>query len=354
MGEPKTLTRIRLDSFTAFRHLDLDLSPGINVLIGPNGTGKTHLMKVLYSACDVTRTTTPVAEKLVRVFLPFERRIGRLVHRQQGSANAIAEVYRGARRLRIAFSNHTERPEAARIMGRAEWNTHRIHCAYLPVKEMLAHAPGFRSLYSARETHFEEVYADIVDRAYLPILRGPTDKERARLLRLIEKWIDGKVIIRGEEFFLKNRQGNLEFTLLAEGMRKLALLWLLIQNGTLLEGSVLFWDEPESNLHPPLIGEMIAILIELHRLGVQVFVATHDYVVLKELDLRARSKDAVRYHSFFRDSTAGEIASSSSDEFSGVHPNTIRETFLSLYQRDVERDLAPARAQGAEVDGVGK
>ena len=33
---------------------------------------------------------------------------------------------------------------------------------------------------------------------------------------------------------LLNKQGNMEFTLLAEGIRKLALLWLLIQNGTLL------------------------------------------------------------------------------------------------------------------------
>lgn len=32
-------------SFTAFRKLQLDFSPGLNVLIGPNATGKTHLMK---------------------------------------------------------------------------------------------------------------------------------------------------------------------------------------------------------------------------------------------------------------------------------------------------------------------
>jgi hypothetical protein len=47
---------------------------------------------------------------------------------------------------------------------------------------------------------------------------------------------------------LSNKQG--EFILLAEGFRKLGLLWLLLQNGTLLNGSVLFWDEPETNLNP--------------------------------------------------------------------------------------------------------
>ena len=50
-----TLTRVRLKNFTAFAELDLELSPGINVLVGANGTGKTHLMKVCYAACEVSR-----------------------------------------------------------------------------------------------------------------------------------------------------------------------------------------------------------------------------------------------------------------------------------------------------------
>ena len=44
----------------------------------------------------------------------------------------------------------------------------------------------------------------------------------------------------------------IEFTLLAEGLRKLGLLWLLIRNGSLKPGAVLFWDEPETNLNPKL------------------------------------------------------------------------------------------------------
>ena len=51
-----TLTRVRLERFTAFEELDLELSPGINVLVGANGTGKTHLMKVCYAACEVSKT----------------------------------------------------------------------------------------------------------------------------------------------------------------------------------------------------------------------------------------------------------------------------------------------------------
>ena len=77
---------------------------------------------------------------------------------------------------------------------------------------------------------------------------------------------------------LDARNGEIEFTLLAEGLRKLGLIWLLIQNGTLGNDSVLFWDEPETNLNPKLYRTVIETLLTLQRNGVQIFLATHDYV----------------------------------------------------------------------------
>ncbi len=204
---------------------------------------------------------------------------------------------------------------------------------------MLSNAPGFRSLYSQREIHFEEVYSDILNRAYRPALRGPADRDRQRLLTNLQKTMDGTVTIKDEECFLRNKQGNLEFTLLAEGIRKLGLLWLLIKNGTLLKGSVLFWDEPEANLNPNLFGPLIEILLDLQRAGVQVFLATHDYVILKELDLRRRDNDTIFFHSLFRNREDGHIQFYTTDEYSKIHPNAIQDTFLDLFDRDVKRDL---------------
>ncbi|RMD96329.1 MAG: AAA family ATPase [Bacteroidetes bacterium] len=334
-----SITRIRFDNFTAFAKLDVHLSPGVNVLIGANGTGKTHLMKVAYAACDISKTQAGFAEKLVRTFLPSGRAIGRLVKRQQGSARGSVEVYRDAMKLRISFSNHSKVPESAKITGAKEWISHPIESVYIPVKEMLANAPGFRSLYAQREIHYEEIYADILDRAYRPALRGPIDQDRRKLLANLQKLIDGKVSVKDEEFFLRNRYGNLEFTLLAEGLRKLGLLWLLVQNGTLLSGSVLFWDEPEANLNPKLFGHLIEILLELQRSGVQIFLATHDYVILKEIDLRRKPNDHILFHSLYRDDESREIKLHSTREYLQIHPNAIADTFADLYNREVKRSL---------------
>ena len=334
-----TLTRVRLERFTAFSHLDLEFSPGINVFVGANGTGKTHLMKVCYDACESSKTGVRFVEKLVRDFLPSGRAPGRLVKRQRGSSRGIVEVYRGDLRLRASFSNHITSPASAHLTGFAQWAREPVTSVYIPVKEMLSNAPGFRSLYEARETHFEEVYADILHRAYLPILRGPTDKQRKRLLTNMQKEIGGGVTVRNEEFFLRNKQGNLEFSLLAEGIRKLALLWLLIQNGVLQSGSVLFWDEPETNLNPKLFGVVMEILLELQRTGVQIFFATHDYVILKELDLRKTAFDDVKFHSLHQDEDSGEIMCNTTVDYLHIHPNAIADTFDGLYDREIERNI---------------
>ena len=40
---------LRLQNFTAFQDTTFAFVPGINVLVGENGTGKTHVLKVLYA-----------------------------------------------------------------------------------------------------------------------------------------------------------------------------------------------------------------------------------------------------------------------------------------------------------------
>ena len=339
-----TLTRVRLENFTAFAELDLELSPGINVLVGANGTGKTHLMKVCYAACDITRTGIQFYEKLLNVFLPSVRNYNRLIKGQpEGWAHlpdvtSYIEIHTKDKKLSVEMS--TGGYDDGLLIGDTKWPGGVIESVYIPVKEMLSNAPGFRSLYAQREIHFEEVYRDILDRAFLPPLRHITYEPFGRLIANLQKAIGGVVVSgENEEFFLETSDGIIEFTLLAEGMRKLALLSILIQNGSLKQGSVLFWDEPETNLNPKMYGVVIDVLLELQRSGIQIFFATHDYVILKELDLQLRNGDEVLFHSLYGDEESGEIACRSTDSYLDIHPNAIAEAFDDLYDRQIERSL---------------
>lgn len=350
--DPMVLTRAKFEYFTAFASLDVEFSPGINVLVGENGTGKTHLMKACYAACDVSITEEEFIHKLTRVFLPSGSRYQRMVKKGRGASRSEGSVE--------IFRTHSENIDSVSVSAinpsdeggywstwPPDWSTQSIRSAYIPVKDMLANAPGFRSLYSLRDIHFEEIYFDILNLAYLPPLRKQPNVASELLLTGLAEIMGGDVVVKDEEFFLDSKSaGLLEFPLLAEGLRKLGLLWLLIKNGTLQRGSVLFWDEPETNLNPRLFGAVIDALLTLQRHGLQVFLATHDYVILKELDLQMTSEDSVAFHSLFRDVETDEISCFTTDAYLNIHPNAISDTFSELYDREIERSLnATQRAQ---------
>jgi ABC-type ATPase involved in cell division len=312
------ISHLKLESFTAFAKFDQVLSPGVNVIIGANGTGKTHLLKVLYAATAITAgedREKGFARKILGVFNPHQGRMTRLIRRQKGLVGAEITVTRddGAK-LKAVIDSQKADVKDVRVMGEAKWHGTGIESAYIPSAEMLAHAPGFLSTAAKREIAFKEVYVDIIKKAFLPKLLEPHDAKRKRLLETLQKAIEGKVIAKGEHFFLKNSQGELEFTLLAEGVRKLALIWLLIQNGTLSSGSMLFWDEPEANLNPALMGVVVEVILDLQRMGVQVFLTTHNYVLLKEFDLRQKEVDVIRYLSLYHDGQKAVVANASDRE----------------------------------------
>jgi len=332
------ITRLELENFTCFAKLDLEFSNGVNVLIGVNGTGKTHILKVLYAACAITagqRKGKEYIHELRDVFLPYGGDPQRLCRHPFASRwVSYIKISRDSDR-RIYY----EFPLSGKVIyPEYTWTEDDLDSSYIPAKEMLAHAPGFISLTAKREIAFEEVYVDVILQAYLPKLKKLPNPAYEKLHSDLGKAIGGEVIIKGEYFFLKNEHGEFEFSLLAEGIRKLALIWLLLQNGSLNPGTVIFWDEPEANLNPSLIGLVVETVLELQRQGVQVFLTTHNYVLLKEFDLRKKQDDAVRYISLFRDDS-DSVTAESSDVYTGISPNAISDTFADLYQRDITRAL---------------
>ena len=100
------LTQITISNFTAFSKLKLVFSRGLNIIIGENSTGKTHLLKLLYAALNVTQPPLQGREaafplKVLRVFMPDKSRIGRLV--RFGSAQTTVAVLRGDSRIAMTF-----------------------------------------------------------------------------------------------------------------------------------------------------------------------------------------------------------------------------------------------------------
>src|SRR5262245_8324455 len=81
------LTTLELRNLSTIEAADFDFAPGINILIGENGTGKSHVLKVLYALLRSTRIlrvpTSDVGQairaRLADIFRPDDGHIGRLV-----------------------------------------------------------------------------------------------------------------------------------------------------------------------------------------------------------------------------------------------------------------------------------
>ncbi|MDX7999828.1 DNA recombination protein RecF [Xenorhabdus sp. Reich] len=335
-------TTLDLTNFGAFKQAEFKFASGINVFIGENGTGKTHLMKLLYCVQQQGHSSDTLKKKLANVFRPSGGNVSRLVTRKKGSTSASVTIdgsYDGSSHKSLTIKFDNTRHNHFNIEGGLDLSDAPV---FIPVKEVLSFAPGFISLYDKYELAFEEIYYDIVKQAYLPARKGMPLKDEQPLLELIRKTVGGRVSLNGDEFQLTSGNSKLEMSLVAEGHRKLALIWQLIHNGSLFSNNTLFWDEPEANLNPSLMQNVARILVMLAERGVQVFVATHNYAFLKELEFARQHNESIRYFALEKTKHDGVI-SHTFQHYKDVAPNKIADEYLRLYDLEIQHSLGNAK-----------
>ena len=86
------IKKIKLNNFTVFEDTVFDFNPGINILVGENGTGKTHIMKLLYSACQSANQKITFPQKIVNTMLPDDYKLSRLVTKKNGNHGASVSI----------------------------------------------------------------------------------------------------------------------------------------------------------------------------------------------------------------------------------------------------------------------
>jgi len=292
------LKKLTLENFTNFDKAEFDFVPGINIIIGENSSGKSHVLKLAYSIASVWNQCgkegwkSSLKNKLYKVF-----RVSKLgdLHSLHGSS---PEDF--VTRMIFEFSvNHKSREsEVLDIsLGVDSINVKQHPTAplmksplFFPAKEVLSLFPNFITLYEKYHLSFDETYYDLCKAIDNPLLKEPNQV----LIDSIESIIGGRFVLKDNNFYLQTERGEINIFMVAEGWRKLGMLSYLIANDSLKEDSILFWDEPETNLNPQLIKQLAAILLELTKYNVQVVIATHNLFLMKYFDyLVANSQTTV-------------------------------------------------------------
>ena len=348
------IERIQLKNFTAFSDITMDFSPKINVIIGENGTGKTHLLKAAYGLCtgatvfknipdaNEDELKTALTAKLIRLFMPLDDKLGK-IHRQGATDQAfLAAQFNQNMTIAATFYNNSK---ALDIQNCSNYEQYHEEAVFIPTKEMLSFMKGFGSLFGRYELSFDQTYKDAFDLLELPEVRKDILHEKSKwAMAEIENICGGRFIFYGGgKVTFKTGTNEYSANVMAEGFRKAGMLSRFLETGAIQPGvsGPLFWDEPEYNMNPKLMKLLVQILLELSRNGQQIILATHDYVLLKWFDLLAdkEKNDHVRFHSLCKNKSSNEITVDSTDDYMAISESAISGTFAELYDEDVKRAL---------------
>ena len=319
---------LRLQNFTAFADATLNFVPGVNVFVGENGTGKSHAMKSLYAAQQAgSRTPFGLDDVLGRLFQSDDVRAIVRKGGVRAAARASGDFGAGGWYYEV-------HDDSSQLVSDRNLPHGHLRPVFIPAIDMMGHTKGFLAANNELVLDFDLTCVDIVT---LLSLKRRSGTQQGDTIEILSGLLGGKLDYDDTtgRFYLSTPDDRIAMPMVAEGIRKIATLLRLLQNGWLQPGTTLFWDEPESNLNPKLMDEVVSAVLAIARSGVQVFLATHSYVILKELDLQTLQTGAVRYFAF-QLSDAGTVVNPT-DDFSLLKPNPILDQYDSLYDRDLTR-----------------
>jgi len=361
------IRNLKLKNFTAFKDLELNFSPKLNLIIGANASGKTHILKAIYASVIgfnraffadevatqdfISDSNKYISESLIDVF-KSDNALGKLkkTPSEQGLKAEVclhSLVVNNNQNLEIdySFNNNSKQVQ---VVDKKELNRFSTipNPIFIPSKEIISLMKGFTSLYEKYDLALDQTFYDLCKSLELPEIKDSELNEKSKwVIEKIENLVGGKFIFHGSgkvDFKFGSKQ-ELPASLIAEGYKKLGVLYRLLETGTLVPGSsgTLLWDEPENNLNPQLLKLIAEILIELARNGQQIVIATHDYVLLKWFDLLVDEGkgDEIKFHNLYRDSESDDIKIDSQDSFAKISKNLITDTFVELYEADIEKAL---------------
>ena len=312
----------------------------INLILGPNGCGKTFVLKMAYAAIrtieeykrgnDLRSDNDILAQKLYWTFQT--EKIGDLVKKGiDGSLQS--QIFLDNKEFAFSFGRDTSKV----VNNLTNKNFPRkSNSIFLPAKETLSiHSIILETRQKDKIFGYDDTYFDLAQ-ALQPPTKGKNYQEFSKARKSLETLIDGRIEYdeKHRKWFFK--KGNSRFALgaTAEGIKKIAILDTLLGNRYLDTNSIIFIDEPEAALHPQAISAFLKIIHLLSQTGIQIFMATHSYFVIKKMFLIAQENN-LSVPTAFSDQNKWFF----SDLKDEMPDNSIIRESINLYKQEVELQL---------------
>lgn len=340
------ITEMHVEDFAIFDTFVWEKMGTVNVVIGENDTGKSHLLKLLYAVARslqdyergqearAPRWAETLASKLQWIFQPPEFALGKLVQKGKSDLDVTARIH--GEPVHFRFGKGTTK--AIRIATKRPKPNDSVRTLFFPPKEVLTPR---KAIITMREQlsipGFSDTYYDLAKALGHATTQGRIQKNLERVLHELEDLFEGRIEQEQNDFVFRRGQGPKEFAMsqTAEGIKKIGLLAHLIRNRNVREGATLFFDEPAAHLHPEATLKFVEMLYEMSKANIQIFIATHSYTVLKQLELLARKNEASIPLCVLTPDDGG-VRHTVSDLRERIPANSIVDASMELFNKDLE------------------
>lgn len=356
---------LKISNFINFNDMELDFSPNINLIIGKNNTGKTSLIKFLYSIIksleefEKQKHTYKVNYKellsmKIREVFQSEKGLGAIVN-YSSDANFEAQIELNHKKkdiLELSLSKTiTEKFSKFKFSDNLYLDERYnkfpdFNSIFIPSKELLSAFKIIRAAFDNRKFGFDATYSDTINSFINSFKKEGINDDFLEIIQSVEdNFLNGKIEqeLRDDKFFYINANGNkFEMALTAEGIKQLGIIPTLIKTGELRKGTILFLDEPDNNLNPVAIREFVNILVLLSKAGVQIFLTSHNYFIIKRLYIAAKTNKKLLFKAFslidYNDNDKIDIEIKNL-KFGLPKYNPIVEEAINMFNDDIKTEL---------------
>ncbi len=295
------IRKLSVEGVTVFPQKEsFSFVPGINIIVGGNDSGKSHLMKLCYA---LTRWSAGGSKRDLPEVWAEEKRLRRDLLRVYGAHDLTGLTARnrgnGKARVHVSLQGEKTPPGTAELGFHFEAGHEEegLHITRLPERYLQENAVFIspREVLSIYPCYMQagKRYPELLDSASWELCRALEEEPSAerpvgvplkRVIAQVETLLCGKLQRLHGRFYLRRPgQEPMELNLVAEGFKRIGTLGLLIGNGTIRQGTALFWDEPEMNLNTTHLPLLVRMMMELCHAGVQLMLTTHSLFLLREL-----------------------------------------------------------------------
>ncbi|MEI0702617.1 AAA family ATPase [Brachyspira intermedia] len=292
------IKNFEIHDYRQFKNAKFDNFANVNLFLGENDTGKTTILKFLYSNVYLLKYESDnyIYNIPDALHMPVDTPLGGDInHINNLNYHYQNHLFPNTKLIKLSlFDNKDINFTTSFINSNNEIITSNDNInnynydykpLFIPAKKILSIMNAVIYLKNQNiESGFDDSYTDIIDE--ILAIKNIDEKELLNVFKNKYDFYNGNIQIdknTNSVNYYKNDGNIYNINITSEGIKKLGIFEVLHNTGNLTKKSILFIDEPENSLDSKMLRELMRFLVDISKEGVQIFMASCDSSVLNQL-----------------------------------------------------------------------